>query len=892
MFKVKNNHNALSNQRRNIPGIKLTKKNKVPSLLIDLPSKIQTTNIQTVLDNITEIDIPESTTSINVNGVILKEVDSPDLLTKDTVYINRSTKKAQIKSSFSGLSANIKINKVIDALVSNEVYVQLPQLFDIYNIEGVLSITRGLDNLPSCEVEAVVYKEYTDQLIQYLKDYNRQYLICNIPFRISEGGFSVTISNLNQKETNRIRISFESWYKKYLDQTTYKKLNPLDDKSDIPYDCVSEIVYIKNKTLTGENGKLKYPLSQLASKVGTSLSSSSMSFIEYEKSLDNNATTTLSNEINNSLESESLVSIYSLTSGIHLRRINSGNYHAIPLNQVISDINYSQNLKDLEIKPTFLTWNKEEPKQDLQKFESKKPRFTTKKIKLNKVVNEGKMPQLDRINDMSLVFDNSGQRKVDVVTTLERDIVIKEETSEYGLVFYGKDVVDSETGKFKNIPAQSCWQKIKESTTYHQYDKYTGYYLGNYSIGWFLGRFKIESNEVETQGLTYDLQEATNPIDIAYYGAELDLYTFIKVPTFGYENYTLLPLSAFYEAETKEDRINAMMSAYLTWQECTPSGKLITKSMKDPRFVEPMFVAKKENYYTGFRTRPNPENINKDEEEPALPPLTVGEEKYQLEETKIFRSKNTSSSIGFTTSGEYAGTLIADKQDREDRYQTINTVFVAQDANFRNSTYEVTKTETKGRPGIATKKESQYELQENLDTEKTKEKVDDNNIENLYDYYIYTAPYSANSIPDGGSWSFNVNSFSKAFQKAVDKFQKISLLNGNKISFDMITSNLTSIMEGDTITLVGTPYICKVNSVRINVQYMGIINGERKTKGYLSIEGTLLKGYTGSLQYFKKAIKKSPEKNENNSDILITSIKNNAFALKGDNNIQLIKRGV
>lgn len=792
----------------------------------------------------------------------------------------------------------VKINGTKKKLATNEVpnvneqtiinNNLVPSFIKELNLTGSINISRNFQDHPQCSFSLLADSTNIEsiELLFNAHKYNflfyKQFVFYGIPFRLR----SFTKTNNKESESPngeyKIQVNFEGWYRYLIDKSiTVRPGSSTNSNNNSNFsNCNTNTNKKPSNISIGSNtdiNKIRISIGDLSARAGISYSGSQY-FFEIDKNTPNDAVTTVSSELNKLLPSNSEYAIYSISSGVTTRNWNSVPTYVIDESDILSECSVNYNAEKISYAPGTLTWKDNNLDNSTDNstedtYENKAPKFEYKPPKQSIITTGDSNPssppanvQIIRTLDMN--YDQSGEKKVEIITTYEGSTVIKEITRTYGLAFTAKDVYINEQLQGN---AANYWRKVEEVVTNHLYDQETGYYLGNDVTGTKLVRFMQETEALET----IDYFDSTDDVEKAKYQA----MQFRYIPITGHTRYLLRQHKDYYKDQ-------AFKHPYILYPWCTADGKLTQLAVRDPTFADDMFVGKEETYKHCFASIPNPENlINPDIK---LPPLTTGEIFYNSVVTKICASKNTYEAFvpSIITDG---GIIGKDFDNPEDRYIKYTKQYSAQDVNFKNSLEDVKSETVSGRPSVHQRKPSDYvavpeETKKDSNTFDTSQltSVNPNNIPtklvsttlretvvnnknntNDIQYIAFTNPYTSND-PVTASYSFEAaTSLNQALQAlrtqlSIQKTQQEATLN-------ITTLFNIYLIEGSRyiFTYLNTNYICRILSVSHSLNIEGINKfKELIVTGTTSIQ-LGIEAYE-NINYYTKLIKNNDVPNENN----------------------------
>lgn len=399
------------------------------------------------------------------------------------------------------------------------------------------------------------------------------------------------------------------------------------------------------------------------------------------------------------------------------------------------------------------------------------------------------------LKDVSLTFDNSGPTKEQEIEITEDDQPVESSYKKYGFVFYGKnmftnggrlvgasrtDAIDDRGGA-----APGCWQPVERWTKKHFWDidgafsvsRDTGYYLGWDLTGEILGRYKVESNELETTKL-----KATDKIE----GELLRCHYFQWIPNLGAERYYL---------EAKRDYYNDMPPRPVeTYKICLPNGTSQYAQVEDPSWVEEFFVVRKTIRENAFSARPDPESKPPDE---LRQPLTRGQERYHEEWVTVLPSVNTrTDNFNIPNPSLQLSQPLLDEQDS---YIVTQRNYSSGDAQFANSLAMSTGEKNYGRPPTHLRRTLWEKVEPEPDNGSNNKSSA--TAQNQIEHYLSSGGINPDARVEGGSLTYPfATTLSQALTAAQTDLTIQNITGGTKDSFS-IDFNL-NMKAGNTLSYV------------------------------------------------------------------------------------------
>jgi hypothetical protein len=392
---------------------------------------------------------------------------------------------------------------------------------------------------------------------------------------------------------------------------------------------------------------------------------------------------------------------------------------------------------------------------------------------------------ITRLRTLDLNHDKSGVTKTIINVTEEDNNPITEVTRRYGFAYTAWDITLISGGSIElDSAADPWWFLIEKTTTDYIYDEKTGYLLGYNLSGEKLIRAQIEGSDNFTQNYALAVYDDETPsvVDTATYNT----YLFRYVPVYGAKRYQLAQHRDYYQQFGQSDKFI---------KRCNKDGS--SSYMKDPNYVEPMFVIAESEEYSCFLQVSNPLNLERESGDPIQPPLTSGQETYNRTTLKILPSKNSNR--------EQFGSEFNSAFQGEDTYISYTSNFTSQDPGFRAVTEETSSSTNTGIPPVHTRKPPKYEL---IEPKKENPKKPSN-----YRYVFWTEPYKG-GYPRTGSYSFD----------KAKNINEVTAAVNNQLRIDDIRNTLTSTMTvpyngsittGDKVTVIFNGLQCRRRVVSI-----------------------------------------------------------------------------
>jgi len=757
---------------------------------------------------------------------------------------NPNTKKVllccKVNTKITQDPSPLKILGNKEIFISNQ--IELPDFIVEHRLVGGFTISRSFENHPSIGFNLLGDREDVLAAREKFRDTEKKYVFYGIPFRLtnySENIFPRVDHPLGYYEMN---LSFEGWYSKLINTPIFvKKRNNLIDSNNFEApECKIDGSNLPNNELANSNTKpneLVIPLTNFANRLGFSYLGYNF-LCNYQKPVSPDLTTTFASELDSRKRTKGLYVLYSSNDGIKTIKWSRPASFKVKEDRIITNVSYSDNLAELGYKPSELTWNKSEEdpldKEEEDTFQNTQPSWLQLNIKIKEDVfdpDNATSPPNDQglLRTMDLNYDMSGKTKVKTFTKREGTTVLWEKVETWGFMYLSREIVIERNGeKILEASPSNYWGLTESQETTHLYDSITGYYLGNKITGWKMCRFKQESSTEtaslvqEQEGLgdenskVYEADEVVRGEKVFELNSIIDCYRFRAVPIIGGTQYILRQFRDYYQ-----DANNSSPS--IPYQVCSADGKLVTKYMLDPTWVEPMYIGEEYNYYSCYSRIEDPANLalrrefrdsppETPKDNPIYnPPLSTGREQEIFKKVFIHRSKSTiqEEGLGFTSNGSSVkDNFIGDDKDGvEDRYETHITERSAQDSNFRNATTSIRIEESSGRPGEPGRKQLPFVLKteesvkENSDfyyqmIETKREDTTKSQPKDTYKYLLITQGYNIND-PIQGSVSYNTKHKSEAFLGAITDLE-IDDMNSN-CSISFTTLFRPEIIEGSKL---------------------------------------------------------------------------------------------
>ena len=822
---------------------------------------------------------------LNVNNELPVEQINKLALAPGTFIYNLATRKVllccKVNTKITKDSLPLKILGDKEIFISNQ--IELPNFIVEHKLVGGFTLTRSFENHPSISFNLLGNREDVLTAREKFRDIEKKYVFYNIPFRLTNYSEAIEPRATHPSGLYSINLSFEGWYSKLISTPIFVKdrgeVALVTPKNFEAPECRIDGGNLPSNRLANSSIKpdeLVIPLSTFASRLGFNYLGYNF-LCNYQKPVSPDLTTTFASELDSRKRTKGLYTLFSSNEGIKTITWAKPGSYTIKENKIISSVSYSDNLAELGYKPSELTWNQsgEEPLNNSGEdtFQNTTPSWLQLNIRIKESVTDpdnATSPPNDQglIKTMDLNYDMSGKTKIKTFIRREGTTVLWEKIETWGFMYVSKEIVIQRDGeKIIEASPSNYWGLTESQETTHNYDSITGYYLGNVISGWKMCRFKQESStetaklEIEKQGLgdanskSYEADAVVRGEKVYELNSVIDCYRFRAVPIIGGTQYILRQFRDYYQ-----DANNSTPN--IPYQVCSLDGRLVTKYMSDPTWVEPMYIGEEYNYYSCYSRTEDPANLAIRREfrdsPPATPsdnpvynpPLSTGRETEVYKKVSIHRSKATiqEEGLGFTSTGSSVkdNFIGDDKEGIEDRYETHITERSAQDSNFRNASTNIRIEEGTGRPGEPSRKQLPFVL-------KTAESIKQNSdvyyqmietkridttpqSQDNYKYLLITQGYNVND-PVQGSVSYNTKNQSEAFLGAITDLE-IEDMNSN-CSISFTTLFRPKIVEGSKLNF---SYSWDSWKTRV-ISNSSLVNIE----GYIELEdGSLLTEVTGS----------------------------------------------
>jgi len=806
----------LVNTAVSAPIVQLNNTNNIPIAVTDSTTglnQIITSNIinTPVLLPDSSYSIPLSTTkfvtSIVVGNITYSPSTDKNLKTPNTFYYDNFNGLLLFNTTNNISSLNSIVVNTVDTLLFSD-NINVPDFVTKYNLFGTINISRSFQQHPSISFTILCYKDEVQFVRQLFNSYDTKYIFYGMPFRCSTRNSTIKPVSKNPHGEYQITFSFSGWYQELLDKQVFIKQGGGNTPTTAPFsDAACKLDAPKTSTQGTTSAtnpsNATISLSQIASKAGFNYYGYNFSY-EYPKSSPPDSTVTFTAAYSDRAITKGLYLCYSNEMGVTTIDWKGVPYYTNSDVNIITDtLSESKNIKPVEYNTVELTLDTQNDSGDLDqedtkgnqapKFEYKPPQTRTE---ITGDPNASTPPNNDKyIKTLDLCFDKSGTKKNEIHTTYQGSTVISQTINIYGYKYLAQDIYSAGTRTLLG-GAGNYWQLVETTTTTYLIDKTTGYITGNDVTGWKYGRFKQETDALETVTITEsDLKQP---------------YLWVKIPIIGATRYYLRQFRDYYKDAQK-------VYPYIFYEECNPlTGKMERRAKFDPSWIEPMFVSEEMTELNAFRTMPNPENKEVVAGEPFLPILTVGEQKAIRTKTKIYRSKNT------TTDTDVGDVLIGDVLNvlAEDKYTQYTSTFTAQDSGFNNSFEETSDSDSSGKPSQANFMPLPYTRKEDGDDTLDEQKKDPTKPSTPTYQYILTTPPHNPYNPIQNSVSFNTKNLADALLAAKTQLEINDMQQNIQISIETFFNPY--IVEGSRyyITYANETYPMRVitNSSVVSIQ--------------------------------------------------------------------------
>ena len=757
----------------------------------------------------------------------------------------------------------LKILKNKEIFISNQ--IELPDFIVEHKLVGGFTISRNFESHPSISFKLMCSRDEIDEVRAKFRDTEIKYVFYGIPFRLTNYSEVIGERVVYPEGHYDIDISFTGWYEKLINKPLFVKNRGDSNVSKKPFEAPECRLDGNSKPNSGlanslnKPDELVVPLSSYASRLGISYLGYDF-LCNYQKPVSPDLTTTFSSELDSRKRTKGLYVLYSSDEGIKTISWATPSKFKVREDRIVPPVSYSDNMSELGYKPSELSWNnsEEEPLDTNEEdtYQNTIPQWLQLNIRVKESIsdldNASSPPNEEGLlKTVDLNYDASGKIKVKTTTKREGTTVIWEKIETWGFMYLSKDIVITRNGEsILEASPSNYWGLTEVQETTYLFDSATGYYLGNSITGWKMCRYKQESS-TETAKLEQEKLAIADPLSKLFESDEvvrgeklyelnqvIDCYRFRAVPISGGTQFILRQNRDYYQ-----DANNS--SPNIPYQVCTNDGKLITKYMRDPTWVEPMYVGEEYTFYACYSRIEDPANLALRREfrdsppetvtdNPIYnPPLTTGREMEIYKKVFIHRSKSTiqEEGLGFTSTGSSVkDNFIGDDKDGiEEKYETHITERSAQDSNFRNASTNIRVEDGSGRPPEATRKQlpfvpkTEESLKENSDfyytMTETKRKDAIQKPKDTYKHLLITQGYNVND-PIQGSVSYNTKHKSEAFLGAITDLE-IDDMNSN-CSISLTTLFRPEMIEGSKVIFNYSwdAWKCRVisNSSSVNIE--------------------------------------------------------------------------
>lgn len=808
-----------------------------------------------------------SVTSINIYGKEYAVVKKETELGIGKYYYDDYKNEIKIYLEENSYVSNtvIKLNTNIEKLNSNRIkgnpYLTpnnyYPEFIKQYNCKGTISINRSYNDHPSCTFTLFSNKSNLINIENEFNAYknkelfNKKFIFYSIPFRIRS--YAIKLSSLETRPLGEyeVTINFEGWYINLLNKNIPLKNNNTTN-TNTGIECninTNNQPGITTNSSPLDSNKLRISFNELVAKIGLDYKGTNYNY-DYDKSVSNDATVQFNSILEPKVIGNSEYVLYSLNTGIETPKWNGVNINVITQSEVLQEISINYNCNPIVIAPSILNWNNSnENKNNTNEdtYQNKTPEYEFKIPKKSTVISGDKNPESPPSNykfiqTLDLNADKSGETKTKITRNYEGTTLISETTDIYGLAYIGSEVASN--GKIFSAIG-GTWKKISSETVTHIYDYQTGYYLGNDIVGFKLCRFQQETDALETITL-----EPNDPM--------ITTYNFFSVPIKGSTRYVLRQHRDYYKD------LASNSNGFIIYDWCTSDGKLVRKSMKDPTYVQDMFIGVEETYKQCFASRPHPESNTTN----PLPDLTTGEIYQSGSEIKIYNSKNIVQNLSsFSSSGDVLRDNVVgtDYQNTEDKYFRYIKNYAASDSNFANCIQDIKMEECSGRPGTANRRPSYYILV-NDKQQLAEQKKEETNNQTKTEYIIYSLPYTVTDSVTG-NMSYDCDSLEKALEAANTDFSKQKTTSEGSLSITTFFN--PNYIEGQKLQFnYGfDDFNCRILSINHSIEIQGI-----DESGELILTGITNLGLgldsSDKIQYYTRPVKDNNAPSNDDNDVV------------------------
>lgn len=702
-------------------------------------------------------------------------------------------------------------------------------IIEYFNITGTVSITQNYNDYPTTSLSLVVDNAKLKEFRTILKNTDRKWIIANIPFRVQS--YNEIICKQEQYPSGYIQINlnFEGWYKRLLGKSIFIRKKAYEDN----YECTIENKELqRNLLLKQETTNPDDPetfivsIQTLAERTGVKIKGETL-YIKYPINTPGNAVTTLESAISSVLsERPDLYFVYSKLDGIHIEKWNQPRNHKnITENLIISEINNGYNLDEniKNIYPTTITWNNTKNKINENEEVTKEkgiPEYE-KIIYKEEISIQGdedyKTPYIETLDSLTYNYDVSGRTKTFIKNIFEGTDIIKTESEIWGFAYNSDDIGDFDGNNIFRMKANSLpyWKIVEKKVTEYIYDNASGYLLGTKNTGYKLIRYKQETDE-ECQ-IAFLKDEGGDALK------EVFIYRWFKQPLTESTTYKLAQLTDFYN-----DLVYENEDQFIVYTFCDKFGKLQAGYILNPDFVYPRFAISTETIYDCYSEKNHPLNSVLESGDIENPKLKSGEYKKVTQNIKIRKTKFTSDVPITLNNYIYGNEINVSDLDKEvkDAYTVFEKVTQSGDSDFKNNAENTNSVINEGRPSEHTRRSPRYKLKED-GTVQDKEQNKKESEEIIYDYILYTEPYTGKEQVNNTKY-YNVKTLEKA--KKYFEYEYEKTLFNNTANNSLVCIYLDNIYEGDMIKYYyNNEYINKfrIKSVNktFNIKGAGLLTG-------------------------------------------------------------------
>jgi hypothetical protein len=818
--------NKLGNSSTGVPLVTVSSQTPVAGEVIAINTVATPVLKPNTVVTVTAPNNISSVKSIDIAGIKYVSVNDIISVIPGTFYYDKITNTITIQTTNTVPAlTEILIIAGTPGLITN--LIEVPDFIKLYNLSGTVSINRSFQQHPTLSFNLICNKQQIAAVRLLFSDYNKKYVFYGMPFRCNTRATKIRPLKKYPVGYYEMSLSFQGYYQELLNKQVFIKQTAGTINANTPFSGEScklnkapNVITIGTSATNPNNATIS--LSEIASKAGFSYTGYGFQH-EYPKSSPPDTTISFSAALGDKPITKGLYLCYSNATAVTTLNWKGSSILTNTDEFILSEnLDEQKNLKPVEYNTIELTWDKQDETEENNSEDTKgnkEPEFEHKRPTTKTVIsgdpNPSKPPTNDKvIKTLDLCFDKSGSRKTYIETTYLGTTITKQLIRIYGYQYTASQIYNTGSKQLLGSPA-SFWTIIEETVTTYIIDPSTGYILGNDVTGWKSGRYKQETDALETVTLTA--------------AAEKVPYRFIKIPILGATRYVLKQYRDVYI-----DSQNVY--PYITYQACNPvSGKLEYRVKFDPSWVEPMFISEEMTETCSFSSMVDPANATRTASEPIKPPLTVGEHKLVRSRTKIYRSKNTTTFLGMGKSGSLLSDLfIGDVFSLvdEDKYTKYTSIFSAQDSGFNNSLEETKEEDTTGKPPQATMRPSPYiRKDDKAELSETKKPAPTKPAQPSYKY-ILTTPPNPPYGPIQGSVSFSAKTEADALLAARTQLEINDMQQNTQTSIDILFNPY--IMEGSRYypTYAGETFPMRVMSNNGTIVIQGTdLFGETKVTG-------------------------------------------------------------